>query len=439
MKKFLPAFFFMLTYCAFSQQDTISGPSGFVGINSAYSYKMLEPNQDLRKVKILIDERQNGAIKNQSLIIGASLIALLDYQVSSVDSKFGYLMRHPTANNQIGNVVSEAVIHSFQLGVTGSVTNWLAMYAEILYDPEQSFGTGTITSIGRNQLQLRKGFILLGDLNKFPLYGAIGKMDAPFGQTGSVSPFTNSTMWHAFGGLGYGAQLGFSKGNLNASFMLVEGGAQFRVLHTTVGDSTNVPSRLNNFTADVNYTIDVTNDIDFLFGGSYMHGSAYCQNYPVTHFEPATDNNPAVTFYATLQLYRQIIIMGSYAQTIKEWPGTYNPNEPLNIYPASNVTAMDIGIKYEFNMDGKVNYACSGEYSNFHAGAVGAPWERQSQAILGFSAMLRKSSKFFIEVFRTDGYVPLNYISGGNLPPGETQSVRDAYSYGLVIGAQVTL
>ncbi|MFT5144186.1 MAG: hypothetical protein ACI80V_000790 [Rhodothermales bacterium] len=42
---------------------------------------------------------------------------------------------------------------------------------------------------------------------------------------GSVSPFTNSTMWHAFSGLGYGAQLGLKTGGLKAVFMAVQGGA----------------------------------------------------------------------------------------------------------------------------------------------------------------------------------------------------------------------
>ena len=173
-------------------------------------------------------------------------------------------MRHPTSNNQIGTEVSEAVIHSVQLSFTGTVNNWLATYMEILYNPQQSFGSGTITSLERNQIQLRKGFVVFGDLNDFPLYGAIGKMDAPFGQPGSVSPFSNSTMWHAFGGLGYGAQLGFKKWGLHATFMAVQGGAQFRAMHTPVGDSTNVPSMLNNYTADINYTLVIGDGFKFL-------------------------------------------------------------------------------------------------------------------------------------------------------------------------------
>jgi hypothetical protein len=46
-------------------------------------------------------------------------------------------------------------------------------------------------------------------------------------------------------------------------------------------------------------------------------------------------------------------------------------------------------------------------------------------------------------LFRTDGFAPLNFISGSNdnapFPPGETHSLREANSIGIVFGAQITL
>lgn len=87
-----------------------------------------------------MEERKNGVFKNKKLIIGASLISILDLQKSNTDSKFAYLMRHTTPNNQIGKVVSEAAVHSFQLSISGNVNNWLGAYSELLYNPEQSFG-----------------------------------------------------------------------------------------------------------------------------------------------------------------------------------------------------------------------------------------------------------------------------------------------------------
>ena len=442
MKKIALVCLMMISNWAIAQNIKEDNVTGAIGINSEFSYKMLEPNQDLRKVSILIDERKNGALQDRSLTIGASLISIFDYQKSNTNSKFAYLMRHPTSSNQIGTVVSEAVVHSFQLSFTGAVNNWLTAHTELLYNPEQSFGSGTITALGRNLLQLRKGFIMIGDLNELPFYGAIGKMDAPFGQTGSVNPFTNSTMWHSFGGLGYGAQVGFKKWNIHATIMAVQGGAQFRAMSTPVGDSTNVPSQINNLVVDINYTIIREETFKFNFGGSYLHGSAYSQEFPVTHYAASGNRNPAYTFYGKLTLKDRFVIKGGFAKTLEVWNGTHNPTPPLDVFSASKVSSIDLGAKYDFNVDGKVVYAVSGEFSNFRAGPSGAPWERQNQIVLGFSGMIDNSSKLFVELFRTDGYAPLNFISGSApyapFPPGQTHSDRDAFSHGVVIGGQIT-
>jgi len=408
-------------------------------INSGVSGKMMDPTHNIRKADILLEEKKAGHIKDRQLIIGASIIGLMDYQKSNIDSKFAYLMRHPTSANQIGTTVTEAALHSFQVGMTASVNNWISMYGEILYNPEQSFGPGTITALIRNQLQLRKGMIVFGDLNKFPLYGAIGKMDTPFGDMGSVNPFSNSTSWHAYAGLSFGAELGFKKAGLHASVMAIQGGSQFRAAHTGV-KGTNVPSQLNNFAADINYTFDVMSNTSLQIGGSYMYGSAYCTGYPITHFGEPVKNNPAYSTYANLHFSDRVLIKGGFSKTFDTWPGSYNPNPPLNQYNASKVSSLNAGIKVNLNPQGKIIYALSGEYSDFRTGPEGSPWERQNQKILGFEARVMESSTLFAEVFSTDGYVPLNFMTGGNMEsPGETHSEHDAFSNGIVLGARIVL
>ena len=387
---------------------------------------------------ILLEERQKGNLNNQSLIIGTQLITIGDYQKSNRDSKFAYLMRHPTSANQIGNEVSEAVIHSWKLSAIGTVNNWISSYVELLYNPEQSFGANaTITGISRNLLQLRQGYVLIGDLNKMPLYFSIGKMNAPFGQQGSVSPFTNSTTWHAFAPLGYGAQLGFKTKNFNAVIMAVQGGAQFRGLNTSVS-GTNVPSRINNGILDVNYKLNFGENQHIKIGGSYLLGCAYCHEFPIQHFEACQENNPALTLYANYRMKNRLLIQGSYTKTSGVWPGTYNPSPPLNAFAASRVSSLDLGAKYNFNLIGETIHSASFEFSNFIAGAPGSPWEFQNQYVLGYAALLKQSTKLFVEGFRTEGFAPLNFLSGGNLPPGQTISDRGAKSHGIVLGAMVT-
>ena len=437
--------FFLLTLLlignyALAQIDTTAIKR--IGINPEFSYKMLDQNQNLRKVEILLNSKKNELIKNNNLIIGTSLISIVDYQHSNTDSKFGYLMRHPTANNQIGKDVSEAVIHSFQLSVTATINSWITSYAELLYNPEQSFGSGTITNLNRNQIQLRKAFVVFGNLNKSPFYSAVGKMDAPFGQMGTVNPFTNSTMWHAFGGLGYGAQIGYNKGGLHAKIMLAQGGAQFRALHVPVGNATAVPSKLNNLVADLNYKLVISDKVNLKAGTSYKKGGAYCQGFPVFHFTPCEENNPEYTVYGTLDVNNRLIVMASFAKTFDEWEGTFNPTPPLNVFEASKVSSLSLGAKYDLNKVGKINHTLSGEFSNFIAGPNGAPWERQNQYVLGYQALINKSAKLFVEIFRTEGFAPLNFISGSAdfdpFPPGTTHSDRDANSMGIVLGAQIS-
>lgn len=410
-----------------------------VRINSPFSARMIEFNSDLRKIDILLEERQKGALDNGTLTFGTSLVAIADYQKATDDSKFGYLMRHPTAANQIGDVVSEAVLHSFQFGVTVAVNDWMTSFVEVLYDPEQSFGAGTITTLSRNQLQLRKGFVLIGDLNKYPIYGAVGKMDAPFGEMGSVNPFSNSTMWHAYSGLAYGAQVGVKTNGFSAVFMAVQGGAQFRALNTPVGDATNVPSKMNNYVADVNYTKQVNDDLNVKVGASYMKGSAYCQDFPVTHFSPCQKSNPAKTAYGRVQFKNRLTVLGGYAITDEIWPGTVNPTPPLNVFEASKVSSVEVGAKFKINE----SFTVSGEFSNFIAGPHGAPWHRQNQFIAGVKYGVGAASDLFLEVFKVDGYVPLNFISGSAdfkpFAPGETHSKADANSLGVVVGAHITL
>lgn len=424
----------------FAQNIDQSTPqNSVIGLNSEVSARMMDPNHNLRKSTILLEEKQEGNIDDRGLIIGTSIIGLMDYQKSNMDSKFGYLMRHPTSNNQIGNTVSEAALHSLQVSVTASANNWISMYGEILYDPQQSFGPGTITALSRNQLQLRRGMVVFGDLNKFPLYGALGKMDTPFGDMGSVSPFCNTSSWHAFAGLGFGAEIGYKKAGLHASFMAIQGGSQFRAAHTGV-NGTNVPSKLNNFAADINYTFEILRSTSLQLGGSFIYGSAYCTGYPITHFGEPVKNNPAYSAYINLEISDRILFKGGFSKTRDTWPGTYNPNPPLNQFYASKVSSLSTGIKFNLNPQGKTKFAISGEYSDFRTGPAGSPWERQNQKILGFEAQVIKASILFMELFSTEGYVPLNFMTGGNMEtPGETHSERDAFSNGLVLGARIVL
>lgn len=257
-------------------------------------------------------------------------------------------------------------------------------------------------------------------------------MAIPFGLTNTVNPFTASTVWHAFGGLSYGLNAGYTHDNLNVNVMAVQGGAEFRAANVPVDDS-NVPSKLNNFAVDANYMFNMANDMGLLVGASYIKGSAYCHDFPITHFSSCEEENGAYDVYVRLS-GANWQLKSEFARTEDEWPGTYNPTIPQ--FSASKVTAWDVGGKYNTILFG-VPTDYSLEFSRFVAGPSGAPWERQDQWVLGMASFLTPSAKVFGEFIHTRGYAPLNYLSGGNLGDGVTHSDRDAYSDIFLIGANI--
>ena len=417
------------------------GPAvGFVRTKPAYGYDILDPTTNInRKQRLILERRRDGTLAPDTLHVQGAVTAIANHQSSNRDDKFGYLMRHPTASNQVGGTVSEATIHSAQLGVTGSLGSWITGHAEMLFDPEQSFGRGTNTDLERNQVQVRRAYVLFGDLDHSPFHLGLGKMDVPFGLTDTVSPFTASTVWHAFGALANGVTVGYAGKRLNVSVMGVQGGAQFRAANTPV-EGTAVPSRLNNLAADVHYDFDLGTAGSLLLGGSWIRGTAYCQDYPVQHFVPCADNNPAVDVYGRL-LHGDLAFKAELARTTDEWPGTFNPKMPQ--FAASKVTSFDVGLRRRFDtVRGPVDL--SAEFSRFVSGPDGAPWEQQDQVVLGGAWFVRPGAKLFAEYIRVDGYAPLNFISGGSVrdDDGEvmhhrSHSDRSARSEVFLVGVNV--
>ena len=434
------------------------GSASFVGLDSDYSFRMLDVAENVdTKPLIQLRTKQAGGLTDRITLSGG-ITVIADYQISDTPAKFGYLTRHPTSGNQVGKHVSEAVIHSAALAATARLTDDFTGFLELLYDPEQSFGTGTLTDINRNQIQLRRGWVMWGNLDKRPVYALIGKMDIPFGFNDTVSPFTPSTNYHAFAGLAFGAQLGYYSNGVHLRAMAVQGGAQFRSANTTVS-GTNVPSKLNNFALDANYTLALGSGGSVMVGGSYQHGTAYCQDYPVAHFNKCPSNVPAVAAYARVRL-GGFTLLGNYAQTTKVWQGTevpaidprigsvvtppqqiwtISPN-PLSIYKAVKPKAFTVGGRYEFGRridspQARAN-AVSLEFSRFIAGANDSPWEGQSQTVLGLSHFLSPSINLFGELIYVDGFVPLNFLSGGNFANGSSWSDQGVDNELAVIGIQ---
>ena len=417
--------------------ESTSELRGLVGTNAEYSYSVLDHAENTNTHMLTqLEALQNRELHNR-VTLGGGVTVLANYQTASTDSKFGWLMRHPTSNNQIGETVSEMVVHSANLAMTARLSDNITGYVEMLYNPEQSFGQGTITALGRNVVQMRRAYVMWGDLNESPVYAAIGKMDTPFGLNDTVSPFTNSSNWQSFAGLAYGGMVGYTENGFNLRAMAIQGGAQFRA-HNSPVENTSVPSRLNNFAVDANYTADMGGGNSVMLGASYTHGSAYCQSYPITHFTPCQDNNPAYSVYSRMNL-GGFELLGEFASTTEVWPGTQVPfpaPHPLAGFEAHEAQAFTLGGRTAIDMGHKSDVMLSLEFSRFIAGPDGAPWERQNQFVAGVAYDVAPGVNMFGEYIHVDGWAPLNFVSGGNQPAGATWSERDATTDVFLFGVQ---
>lgn len=428
-----------------------------VGISSDYTYRVLDHAESTNTKQLLqLRSKQDGELP-QALTLGGQVTAIANYQDANEDTRFGWLMRHPTSSNQIGTSVSEAVIHSANVNFTAKLSDRFTAYVEMLYNPQQNFAANsTITGLPRNNVNVRRAYILWGDLDQSPWYASIGKMDIPFGWNDTVSPFTNSTSWHSFAGLAYGALVGYATDKAHIRAMAIQGGAQFRNANTPVGD-TSVPSRLNNFAIDANVALIDSSERSWTVGASYQYGTAYCQDYRndpavlvspgpglpaintapqgVRHFEPCDDNNDAAALY-TQYAKGQWFLAAEYAQTLDDWPGTFNPYIPE--FAAEENITFTVGARYSADVGLHSPLDLSFEFSRFEAGDSGSPWEKQDQYVLGLSYFPEDSVNLFAELIRADGWVPLNFLSGGNpgSEVGTSWSSQSSHTNILNIGIQ---
>lgn len=404
-----------------------------IGADSSFTYQMLDQTQAGKSKPLLMIEAARSGSLQRGTILGGALTAVTDYQYTNVPDKMGYMMRQP--GEHPGKTASEAMLHSAQFGIATNYAPGISSYVELMYEPATSFGSGTSTDLSRNLVQVRRGYFTFGDLKSSPFYAQVGKIDSPFGYGSTVNPFSLSMTQHAFSGLSYGALVGYSRNGLNIALEAAQGGAEFRGMNSPV-HGTKTPSELNNFVADINYRIPMGAARSFMLGASYEHGSSYCQGFPITHFGACSTNNPAYAVYAEA-VFDRFKIKGEFAQTVKEWPGTFNPNPPLNQFAASKVTAFDIGISYDTLpvLWGRP-VTLSAEYSKLNVGASGSPWEFQDQFVAGIAYKPKDNIKLFVEGVRVEGYAPLMFLSGGvpGLPPTFLFSDRSGFTNVVLAG-----
>ncbi len=290
-----------------------------VRTNAYHSRDMLDWQENTTgRTLTLLANRANGTLKDNSIYLGAGFQGGFKYQKTSVDGQFPILSRFPFFSDSGDDEAGVFAIDHAALSFTSTFGDWTTVYLQ----PEYSE-----TEYGRDQdeFQLRKAFVVFGNLEKTPLYAAFGRKTIDFGNFDSYNAFTHNEGAHYFWAVSDQpvAEVGYYKNGLKLTASAFSAGRQLRV--ALAGEDNNI----GNYAFNGEKEFLLGGSKAFTVGGGYLHDTIYRDNFTSHTFQgrengtpPANfieyDRNSAVNAFAE---YNSDFfdLMVEYTTTLKPW------------------------------------------------------------------------------------------------------------------------
>ncbi len=409
----------------------------FVTFDPEYSYQILDQNSNVPYKPLLIIEHKQKNPKTPKLILSGQARANVFAMRTNRTDKFPWMMSFP--DDFSGKSGSAIALHNVDLALTGHISKDWTMYAQTQWNPSRTFSQSTPVGFGktsvssRQNISIRRAYVLYADPDKHNFYGYIGKMTVPFTNSQTLNPFSINLHSHAFEPLANAIAVGYNHENVILTGSVLQGGPQFRVA------SGKKDGRIDNFAISGKLKTKYSDGYASL-GGGYLHSTEFCTSFPSIHFKLCERRNPAFNINA-YGSYKDFELYGEFSQTTKEWPAT--AGSPSNaaigqFIPASKVSAFVVEGRYNFDV-WKKKTAISAGFSQIKLGKSKSPWEFNRQLTVGLSSFLLKNVKVFLEYNHLQGFAPLNEFSGtektvGNVGP----SPSDRSTRSNVITAGIT-
>lgn len=347
------------------------------------------------KPKAILEMGEAGIIPETGIVLSGAYWASQMYEYSNTAGKFPILSRFPSQHNNRSKSGQEFIINNAALGITGRLADWGTVYLQ----PEYT----EIEFPGQEEWQWRKAFVMVGNLDKFPLYAYYGRNTVDFGWMDGYNPFTHSVNNHFYrvdsdeAVLG----LGYAQGGLHVIGTAIPSGRQLRVADTSNSDG------WDNFSVNASYDIPLGQAADLTLGGGYLHSTIYNRviaHHPGPTFAQALANgdepkrNGAYDLFAELQ-WEDLRAGVEYTSSLKKWPAT-----------DAKVQALTVQGAYDLDI-GDVPLTLSAVYGLGLQGPDDEEYERLSQLAIGLEADIADYVTFAFEYVRNDGFVPLVAIT----------------------------
>lgn len=356
-------------------------------LDTGLSYPLLDfQNRQTDKELLILESRANTPTNDFSLTLGAQGRFSLLAASTNETSKFPYLGRFPTDFS--GDSATDARLLQANAHITAAVNSWATVYWELLFSDVFTFD-----SFEQGSLQTRQAYAVFGDLQQSPLYLYVGKKNVGFGDLETLSPFTQSVVWHYFAVLAEGIGVGYHGDHWDMTLAGINGGRGIRVADSVER------GKLNNFAGNIAYRVGVDRCHQLRLGGGFLYGTIY-DGETAEHL----DTNQFGTFYnsawdvnARLDWGRWSA-SGEFVSTLEPWPVT---DERVSAYRAEAAYRPYTARPSQLSVS----------WSEGRQGEGGSEFEFNRQLVLGLGVRVHRRAFVTTEYVRSSGFAPLINIT----------------------------
>jgi hypothetical protein len=338
-----------------------------------------------------------------TVVVGGQARLSLLAAATNTEDKFSYLGRFPPDFE--GNSATDARILHANAGIAAHVNNWINVYGEVLFSDVFTFPT-----FEQGSFQVRQAYAVFGDLAQSPWYAFLGKKNVSFGDMGTLSPFSQSVVWHYFGALHEGIGVGYFQDGFNVSLTGINGGRGIRAADSETR------GQVNNFA--VNATLRGGDEtVGWQIGGGYLLGTIY-DVAEAEHIDPDAFGpyNSAWDVNARIHLGR-LVFAGEFASTVDDWPVTGHPVIAYRAEAAYDSCFLNQPTRYSVS------------WSEGIQGPRRSEFEFNQQLVIGAGVNLGPYALLSVEYVRSMGFAPLINIT--------TVSDRNVAQDSMVMGMTV--
>jgi hypothetical protein len=378
--------------------------SSAVRLNPELTQPLMDfQNRQSDKELLLLDPTRNGGF-TPGLDLGAQFRASAMFGTTNTADKFSYLGRFPTDFS--GTTVTDArLVHANQAFV-GHFTPWANGYMETLFSDVFSFAAAK-----QGSFQVRQAYVTVGDLSQSPFYAFAGKKTVSFGDMGTLSPFSQSMVWHYFSPLAEGIGGGYAVNGFNLSVTALNGSRGIRV-----ADS-DEKGHLNNVAVNALFDFPLWANAGLSLGGGFLRGTIY-DGLTAEHLDASvTGEFNSIWDVNAAFHWGPWVVEGEYVETFEPWPVT-----------SHRVSAYRLETAWDLVFNGKL-VRVSGSWSEGVQGPAGSEFEFNRQLVIGISHSPAPNVRLALEYVRSSGFAPLIAITNAS----DKGVVQDSIVLGMVL------